>query len=568
MTRQRSKKIDPTTLEVVRMRLEAIVEEMAVTMLRAAHSTLFSETRDFSVALLDRQGGLMAMGQFIPHHQGGMQAALQSIIEEKGIESMRPGDIYFTNDAYVGGTHTPDCNMFLPIFVEDELVMFSGSCGHQIDIGGSESGSYCVGATSIYQEGIRFPRIKIGEGGEFFDDFVRIFQRNVRLPEQQRGDLAAQLASLKVAIRHVPSLIEQYGVRDFQKMLEEILDSSERRVRTEIEKIPDGTYSYVDYLDHDGVNDCLLKMQVTMTVKGSDVMLDFTGTDAQGEGFVNASLSNSIAACYAAFFLFLDPTIPRNNGYFRPIGIHAPEGTVVNPRHPAPIGASTTEGGGRIYDLVIGALSKACPDRALGTWSMMWLGVFLSGIHPKTGSPYIHTIIDGVCTGGGARADDDGLHATSIAASNVLIPNVEIEESFFPVRYVRREITADTGGAGMYRGGCVLETEVMVLGDCVATISGSRFENAPPLGVYGGKPGAPSVVFSISDGHVTEYPPKITGVRFKPGDRLVIRACGGGGYGNPRKRDTARIERDIQLGFVTPEVAAREYGYTTKSAAE
>jgi N-methylhydantoinase B len=553
--------IDPITLEVVRMRLEAIVEEMGATMLRTAHSSIFYESRDFSVALLDANGDLIAMGQYIPHHQGGMQAALKSILQEKGAGTMKPGDIYLTNDAYRGGTHTQDLNIFMPIFSGDQLILFCGSTAHQIDIGGMVVGSYCVGATSIYQEGVRFPRIKIGEGGEVYDDFLRTFQINVRLPSQQKGDLLAMLASLKIAVASATPAIERYGAERFKAIVAEILNASERRVRGEIAKIPDGTYEFVDYIDHDGVKDRTYCMQVAITIAGGEVTVDFTGTDKQAEGFINASYWNSLASTYAGFFLFLDPQIPRNAGFFRPIKVIIPEGTLLNPRLPAPIGASTTECGGRVYDLVIGALSKALPEQALGTWSMMWLGICLSGIHPKSNQPYIHWILDGLGTGGGARSRSDGMNATCIAASNVLIPNVEIEEDSYPVRYVRREIKADTGGPGQYRGGCALETEIEVEIDCSCTILGSRFEAAPPQGIHGGKHGGPSAVYTISSEQITQLPAKVTDVHLKCGDHLVLRACGGGGFGEPGSRRPGEIMRDVDLGYVTPEGARRDYGF-------
>ncbi len=551
--------VDPVTLEVVRMRLEAIVEEMGATMLRTAHSTIFYESRDFSVALLDAVGDLVAMGQFIPHHQGGMQAALKSILVQKGTESMRPGDIFLTNDAYAGGTHTQDLNIFMPIFDGDDLMMFCGSTAHQIDIGGMVVGSYCVGATSIFQEGVRFPRIKIGEDGELFDDFLRLFQINVRLPEQETGDLLAMLASLKVARAGVEQVITRYGGRHLKTILAEILDLSERRVRAELEEIPDGTHEFVDYIDHDGVNDDVYEMRVNLTFQGSGVVADFTGTHVQTEGFINASYWNSLASTYAGFFLFLDPEIPRNAGFFRPIDVIIPRGTILNPVSPAPIGASTTEAGGRVYDLVIGALSMAVPDKAIGTWSMMWLGVCLSGTHPVSGSPFIHWILDGLGTGGGARTQYDGMNATCIAASNVLIPNVEIEEDNYPVRYIRREIKPDTGGAGRQRGGCALETEIQVEADCHCTVLGSRFDRARPQGIHGGKPGAPSTIYSVSGTTTTTIPAKATGVQLCDGDRLVLRACGGGGLGNPALRSRENIERDLDLGFVTPRGVEQDY---------
>jgi N-methylhydantoinase B len=562
---QIDRRLDPIALEVVRTRLEAIVEEMGATVLRTAHSSIYVECRDFSVAILNKDGGLVAMGQYIPHHQGGMQAALNSVLDYRGIATMKPGDLYATNDAYAGGTHTLDVSLFIPIFVEDELICFGGITAHQIDLGGGAPGSYVVGATEVFQEGIVFPQIKVGEDGHYYDDFVRLFQRNVRLPEQQKGDLGAMLAAVKIADRNVKPVIEEYGAQTFKKMLTSILDNSERLLREEIKGIPDGSYSYVDYLDGDGIDHKRFKMKVTLTIKGSDAYLDFRGTDPQAKGFVNASYWNTVASSYSAFFLFFDPSIPRNDGFFRPINVSVPEGTLLNPTYPAPVGASTTEGGGRVYDLVLGALSKAWPEKAFATWPMMWLAVYIAGTHPETGKPFIQAWLDGLATGGGARQDKDGLSACNISASNMLIPNMEIEEEVYPIRFIRRELATDTGGPGKFRGGVSLETEVEILADCEFTMFGSRFEGTEPLGFAGGKPGGPSIFYVIRNGKKIKYPSKVGRVPLEKGDRIVMRPCGGAGLGNPKKRKRELIERDLKLGYVSRKAAAKEYGYQPKS---
>ena len=297
--RRVSGKIDPVTLEVVRARLEAIVEEMGGTLLRTAHSSIFVECKDYSVALLRPNGDLVAMGQYIPHHQGGMQAALKSVIAQKGLDSIQPNDVYLTNDPYLGGTHMPDMNMFMPVFYGKELVLWCGSCAHQIDLGGGAPGAYVVGATEVYQEGICFPPIQVGKNGELFDDFIRTYQRNVRLPEQQKGDILAMHGALRVGMRNVSMVVDEHRVRPLRNIIEEILDSSERRVRQEIKSIPDGVYKHTDYLDHDGVDNKIYKLELAMTIKGSKVTVDFAGTDPQAKGFINASYWNTVASAIA-----------------------------------------------------------------------------------------------------------------------------------------------------------------------------------------------------------------------------------------------------------------------------
>jgi N-methylhydantoinase B len=551
--------VDPITLEVVRNRLEGIVEEMGLTMLQTAHSSIFYDSKDYSVALFTPSGELVSMGQYIPHHQGGMYAALTAILAIYPAETMNAGDVYLINDSYLGGTHTQDFNVFAPIFGGGRLVMFAGSIAHQIDIGGMTAGGYCPQATSIYQEGMRFPGVKLIDKGEMRDDLLRTLLRNVRLPYQQKGDLLAQLAALKVATDRVPQLVDAYGADTFAEIVRAILDITEARVRAEIAQLPDGVYRAVDFIDHDGHTPRLYRFELAMTVRGSELELDFTGTDDQAPGFINASLANTRAACLAALLLFLDPEIPRNHGFFRPLSITVPEGTVLNPRLPGPVSGSTTECGGRVYDLVLRALSQADPAHGLGTWSMMWLGIFLSGIqHRQTGHDLIHCVMDGLGTGGGARATGDGWPASSIAASNCLIPNVEIEEETAPIRYVRRELKTDSGGAGTYRGGLALETEFIVEDDCVLTVLGSRKEYPAP-GIFGGCAGAPTYIAMVTPAGTEELPQKVTDLVVKAGTRIIMRACGGGGYGDPMQRDRDAVADDLRLGFISPEAATQIY---------
>ena len=560
--------VDPITLEVVRNRLEGIVEEMGQTMLQTAHSSIFYDSKDYSVALFTPSGELVAMGQYIPHHQGGMYAALTAILAIYPAETMHPGDVYLINDSYLGGTHTQDFNVFAPIYAEGRLVMFAGAIAHQIDIGGMTAGGYCPQATSIFQEGMRFPGVKLIDRGEMRDDLMRTLLRNVRLPYQQKGDLLAQLAALKVATDRVPGLATAYGTDTFEAIVRAILDITEARVRAEIARLPDGVYRAIDFIDHDGHTPRLYRFELTLTVKGSELELDFAGTDEQAPGFINASYSNTRAACLAALLLFLDPEIPRNHGFFRPLSIHVPEGTVLNPRLPGPVSGSTTECGGRVYDLVLRALSQADPERGLGTWSMMWLGVFLSGIqHRQTGQDLIHCVMDGLGTGGGARATSDGWPASSIAASNCLIPNVEIEEETAPIRYIRRELKTDSGGPGTYRGGLALETEFVVEEDCVLTILGSR-KDYPAPGIFGGLAGAPTYIAMITDAGTEDLPQKVTDLPVQAGTRIIMRACGGGGYGKPSRRDPESVAEDLRLGFVSPEAAETIYGYAASPNGE
>jgi N-methylhydantoinase B len=558
---------DVITLEVLHNRLEAIVEEMGLTMLKTAHSVHHYESKDFSVALFGRTGDLLAMGQYIPHHQGGMQNFIKHILERDGVDSIRDGDAYIINDPFVGGTHLQDILVFRPVFLDGVLVGFAGCAAHHTDVGGMTAGGYAPTATESYQEGIVFPGIKLIENGVLRDDVLRLFTRNVRLPLEQRGDLLAQVGAIHIGARRMLETASQWQCDEFLELCDELIDLTERRVRAAIERLPDGTYEVEDALEHDGNTPAIYRIALAMTISGSDVTLDFTGTADQAAGFINASRSNAIAAAYAAFILFLDPAIPRNSGFFRPIEVIAPEGTIVNPRFPAPTSGSTTEVGGIIYDVALHALSLADPERGIGTWPMMWVAVIFGGIHPRTGRRFIHFTLDGLATGGGARSDADGWNASHVSASTCLIPNVEIEEQAYPVRYLRRGLSADSGGAGRWRGGLAIETEIMLEVACEVTTFGSRRQVRAP-GIFGGHAGGPSrAVIRRADGSTEILPAKAVDIPLEPGDSFIMRASGGGGYGDPRERPRELVLADLQAGYITADALAA-YGIAADSVAE
>jgi N-methylhydantoinase B len=555
---------DAVTREVVHNRLEAIVEEMGVTMLKTAHSLLHMSCKDFSVALFTPGGHLLSMGKFIPHHQGGMESYLQAILRIFPADEMQAGDVYLINDAYLGGTHPQDVCVLQPLFVDDELVMFAGCTAHHMDIGGMTAGGYSPQAIETYQEGMIFPGVKLADAGVLREDIVRMFARNVRLPEDQRGDLLAQISALHLADLRAPGVVARYGPEGFVRICRDLLDATEERVRNEIARLPDGAYNWVDHIEHDGNNDRHYRLEVTLRIDGSSALADFTGTDPQAAGFINASLSNTRASTYAAFMLFLDPHIPHNHGFFRAIDVRVPEGTVLNPSFPAPLTGSTTEAGGRVYDLVLGALSKSDPDRGAGTWSMMWMAVMFYGRHPRTDRPFIHWTLDGIAAGGGGSGESDGWNASNISSSNCLIPNIEEEEEKYPVRYLSRRLLTDSGGAGQHRGGLVLETEVQIEVDCTTTVFGSRTE-VPAPGFRGGRPGGLARVAVRSAGVEETLPAKAVDRPVRAGDSVVLRGCGGGGYGNPRRRPRHLVRADLEDGYISPEVARDVYGLSDGS---
>ena len=554
------KNTDPVTLEVIRNNLESIVKEMGYTVQRLAHSLIFAECKDFSVALFNSDAELVACAQYTPGHQGGMQTAIEATLKEIPKEEMFDGDVIMMNDSYRGGLHPQDLTLFSPIFYNRKLIMFAGCVAHRVDMGGMTPGSYCPNATEIYQEAIRFPCIKLIEKGKIREDIMRLFLTNVRLPEDQKGDLQAQIAALKGAEKGVRQLVQKYSLSVFLDTLKEIINLTELRTRREIEKIPDGVYRYVDHIDHEGISNRTYRLEVAVSIKGSNVNVDFTGSDEQARGFINSPYSLTKSNAYVAFMFWLDPSIPKNQGLSRPINVYAPPGTIFNPLPPAPLSGATTETGGRVREMIIGALSQAQPEKGIACWTHSYVAVYLSGTDPLTGKRFINVPLDGLAMGGGARSHTDGYMASHPAASNMTIPSIEILEQNYRMRYLRREVPIDAGGDGKFRGGGGLEVEWVLETPMMLTVMSNRRQYPPP-GIFGGSPGGNSMVWLIVGGKKIRLPQKITGKYLKKGDRLIIRTPGGGGYGKPRKRDVERIKNDIRLGFVSLQKAEKVYGF-------
>jgi N-methylhydantoinase B/oxoprolinase/acetone carboxylase alpha subunit len=550
---------DPIDIELFANRLESIVVEMGVTVVQTAHSSIFTDSRDYSVALLTPQGEILAMGQYIPHHQGAAMDAFQAVIAHHPIGAWHEGDVYLINDPYGGGNHTADFSLFAPAYLRGEIVLVAACVAHHVDTGGMRPGGYAPDATEIFQEGIRFPGVQLVAAGEILTDILRIFTTNVRLPDQQRGDLLGQVAALHVGVTRAQLYVESLGQARLEDLSESLLTLTERRVRAEITELPDGRYRAEDAIEHDGITDRIFQLKAELTIQGDRAVVDFSASDDQAAGLINSSWSNTKANVVASFMLFFEG-IPRNAGFFRAVEVRAREGCFFRPRHPAPVGATTTEGGGRVFDLVLQALSLCRPERGVGTWTMAWIGACVDGKRPD-GDRFVHWFIDGMGTGGGARANCDGWNSSNIGASNCLMPNVEVQELASPVRFVSRSLITDSGGAGEFRGGLGIENDIELLADCTAWVLASR-TRVPPPGFAGGLPGGLAEVKVIrASGEVEQIPAKMIGLQLRAGDRLVRRCPGGGGYGPPLARARDAVVRDLAESYISSDAAEDIYGY-------
>ncbi|MFQ5828807.1 MAG: hydantoinase B/oxoprolinase family protein [Candidatus Methylomirabilia bacterium] len=548
---------DPFTVEIIRNALDSICEQMSTVIERTAYSTLIRDILDFSTALFDARGRIIAQSARIPAHLNTMGPALEVILERYlPIGDWQPGDVVLLNDPYHGGQHLPDIFALLPVFHDDRPVAIAGCMGHHIDIGGRAAGSFGGDATDIFQEGLRIPPIKLYEAGRPNKAVFDIIATNVREPGKTLGDLSSQVASLRIGDRGLQRLIAKYGAATIRDAVEDLIDYSETRMRTRVAAIPDGTYAWEDVLDDDGIEDRAVRLRATVTVSGSNLSVDFTGTDAQVHGPINCMVGMTLGTVYYVMVAVLDSQIPKNYGCYKPIRVIAPEGTLVNPRPPAPV-VGRMEVSHRIVDVLLGCLAQAIPEKVMAPYYGATNHLVLSGEERGTGRTWVAFEIQP--GGWGGRPTLDGSDGWSAHMHNVRNVPVEVEETTYPIRVERYEFIADSGGAGQLRGGLGLRRELRLLAsEGRLTIHCDRFKFAPP-GMLGGSAGRPArCLINPGTPEEREIGSKATNVRLRQGDVVRFDSQGGGGYGPPSRRDPDRIARDLRAGKLSVEAALRE----------
>ena len=545
--------VDPITLEVVKNSLIEISEEMGVTLKRASYSPNIKERNDFSCALFREDSRMISQAEHVPVHLGSMIFSVKQALEDFGIENIEDGDMVVLNDPYRGGTHLPDITLIAPIYYNGELVAFSANRAHHADIGGISPGSMCGTSTEVCQEGVRIPPVKLYKKGKPVDDIFKLILAQVRTPQERIGDLRAQAAANLIAKRRTVDLIEKYGLDIVRECTEELMNYSERKTRAEIEKIPDGEYVFTDYMEGDGIEDKNFKIQVKITVKNSDMIFDYTGTDKQASGPINAVLAVTTSATYYVVRCITDPTIPPNSGHYRPVHIIAPEGTLVNPVFPAPVAGGNVETSQRITDVLLGALAQVIPERVIAACNGSMTNISLGGVNPEDGKPYAY--YETVGGGFGARPTKDGIDGIHTHMTNTQNTPIEALETKFPIRIDKYALRPDTGGAGKYRGGCGIERNIRLLkGEARISILAER-HSLHPYGLNGGEPGGlgESLIYTKS-GETIKLKSKDTAI-LKEGDLWIVRSPGAGGYGNPSERDPQLVLKDIQNDLVTPKTS-------------
>jgi N-methylhydantoinase B len=523
---------DPVQLEIFKSLFHAIAEEMGATLKRTAFSPNIKERRDYSCAIFDDRGDMVAQGDHMPVHLGSMPLSVKAAIETRDIG---PGDVVILNDPYKGGTHLPDITLVSGVFLKKRLLFYVACRAHQSDIGGMAPGSMPL-AEEIYQEGLRIPPIKVMADGKINRDVWDMVLANVRTPEEREGDLAAMLGANRTGERRIMEIVSKYGTVEVNRYVKEILKYSERMTRNAISSIRNGTYKAEDFLDNDGVSNKPIAIRVKIDIRGDQATIDFSGSDPQAEGSVNAVYAITASAVFYVFRTLVDVSIPSNAGGMRPLEIIAPEGTVVNARPPAAVCGGNVETSQRIVDVLYRCLADAMPDRipaaSQGTMNNFTFG----GIDPRTSQPvaYYETVSGGM----GARPTMDGLSGVHTHMTNSLNTPVEALEHAYPIRVARYSLRRGSGGRGKWRGGDGVIREVRFLTKAQVTLLSDR-RKFGPYGLHGGEQGTRGSNILTRDGKREELPSKFT-TWVKPGDVLSIETPGGGGWGEPLAAEPQR----------------------------
>lgn len=552
------KKSDPIIMEVINNRLQSIANEMEDSLLKMAFSVIVKEMKDASTAIFDAKGRTIAQSAAMPCQLGFLASSVPAILERFPVSQAKEGDVYLHNDPFNGGSHIPDVTALTPIFYDGEVIAFAASMVHLADTGGIAPG-VSTSATCVYQEGLCLPPVKFYDGGKPVADIHEIIKQNVRIPDEVMGDLEAQVACGKVGIDRIQSLCQEYGKEVFLETIEGLLDHSEILTRQALEKIPDGTYSFTGYIDNDGVEfDKRITLKLSVTIKGSDISFDFTGSSPQTKGPINCVKACTLSTIeYAVKVVTGGEAIPTNEGCFRMIHYIMPEGSIVNATKPAPTGSRglTVQ---LLSSTCLGALAKAKPEMINACSGAYAPLLYIGGYNPITQRSFVSND-NGMC-GLGARPGKDGIDAISSDSQNVLAIPVEAFEMSGPLRVVKYGLANDSGGAGEYRGGLGSCKVIRLLeGEVSFTFRGDGFF-VPPWGLFGGcaaKVG--SGYIKRKNGEMISIPSKGDFTLYA-GDEIGYESAGGGGYGDPLERKPEFVLRDVLDQRVSYENAEKLYG--------
>lgn len=582
--------IDPFTLEIARGRLEAIVKDMGAAQMRASNNPGTTEARDLSCALYDAKGNGLAYAAYILFHVRSTQEGILAILRDYG-NDIRPGDAFLANDVFWGGgIHPGDACFFKPMFHEEKLVAFAAIACHMYDVGGMTAGSFSPEARECLQEALNIPPVKILREGKWDTSTWNFFLNNVRTPEGNAMDLKAMLAGCHVAEARVREMIEAYGKDQFDALCTELMNSSEAAMRRRILQIEDGEYEYTDWLEHNGHRDEVYKVHCRLTVKGDEMTFDFSESDPQTDGFINTGWCGLVGCVFTIVMQQIGPDIPFNEGFVRPVHVVCPTGKIVNARRPAPVASGHLEAGQRAGTCVMATLNRALAasdaplrDRVMGLWGDAWPAPLGVGVDQYgKWKPYVPH--DGSSQGAAALLGRDGLSTAGLPAQSFNgLPDIEDTEYRYPLLYLIKRLCPDSAGSGEFRGGFGMDCLWMLHGtqsDHIYTLFVGR-RSIPLAGSFGGYPSTTSHWEVCQDGAVLEnleltgrlpvergdvagswtaYPPKVSNLVLKPGTLFHYNNLGGGGLGDPLRRDPNSVAEDVRGGWVSTHQSRTAYG--------
>ena len=547
--------IDPVTFSVVWNGLVSIAEEMGTALRRSAYSLGVREGRDFSTALFDAQGRLVAQGNFSPGHLGSMPFVVKNILQEYPLDELEEGDSILLNDPYLGSGHLPDFFQVSPIFFDDNLLGFSANCAHMVDVGGADPGSQAVDSLDLFQEGLRFLPTRIYHAGLPNREVLRMLESNVRVPDKVMGDVRAQRNANRIGEIGVIGLADTYGPNTLAACMDQILDRSEESMRSAIRELPEGRYEAEDYFDDYGPGTETLTVKVAVTIKDGGFTIDFSGSSPQTRSGLNSTFNYTRAYSYFTLkALTVQDRVPQNEGCIRPIEVIAPEGSLFNPRPPAAVGPRAIMQQ-RMVDTILLAMSKAAPDRVIAN-SSHWANPNYGGIDPKTGKPFVYyeMLIGGV----GARPTKDGADGLCSAFNLENIP-VEVVEATYPILVDRLQFVTDSAGPGRFRGGAAMRKDIRLLSDEVVLSNLTDRQVTQPQGLFGGQGGPVGKTLRNPDSPDPESLHSKGSYRLDKSDVVSTTLSGSGGYGRPETRDPQAVLRDVLDDYVSIDAARTVY---------
>lgn len=556
-----SRKIDAVTIEIIGNLLLSITEEIGYVIIRSAYSTNIKERRDLSTAVFDSEGNMVAQAEHVAMHLGSLLGIVKEVLKKYDKKDIKPGDMFISNDPYGGGgTHLPDITVVAPVFAKDTLIGWVANLAHHSDVGGKVPGSTSGDANSIFQEGLKIPIVKVCENGETNTSIFDFIMSNSRVPKERYGDLQAQVAANKVGIKRMLEAYKRYDDILTDSMIE-LQDYAYRKLKSGIEKLNDGVYEFKDYMDDGGVaSPDPIPICLKITIKGDEMVLDFTGTSEQVNGPINVTYNGLLATVFYSLKALIDPDAPSNAGIYRAFEVVCPKGLIINCEEPAPVGAriDTCQ---RVADVIFGALASVIPERAMGCCNSTVTSAIFSGNDPKDKEVF-HVYLETIAGGSGASRDYDGLSGVQVHMTNTSNLPVEALEMEFPLVTVNKyELRTNSGGPGEKRGGLGILREFEIQYDDIKyTGLGDRHIFAP-WGIEGGKEGSCGKYEHITkNGDIQKLPSKCTDIPLSKGDVIRVYTPGSGGYGNPYKRPMDKVLNDVVEEKVSIEKAESEYG--------